>query len=1303
MTQRNSFNSRQETLEPKKSASQQQDSIHCSNTSKQVSSTDSAASTEPIDSLVRKQQPSIPRQPRSSFSEHDIIESVSWTKKLDKFLVRPAMSTLLDTYTTRPIASSRQKPVHLSHSLPNIKPTSPRLNMRKSATMRYGDTMLPLDATDLDHTFLNQAESAENILKIASRRRVTQFELETLRNFTNSEVCCSGLDDEPAIQLNMTSIVGNRRSGRRSGLLFSPSKSTATTTTTNDFQKNVSTKQKKDDLLLLSQRSDVTVPACLFDEENSSKVLPDINRVEKRRTIRNEQFSVSGVLSILGPNTQSDSDPCSDECEGLEKDRVSLLNAHKPTLMRKTSGIETVEHDELNPYSDFSYAVSYHKAFASELATSGRQRLQLDVQSHHEGDSVCSSEALCTESDVKSIPETCINWKTSMTITNDAASEYCRFCALNKLPMLHTIIRSSLTHSHHKNVSFAGSNILAISHYYKHAAKTIQELVFISCSLGNHEFSVLGTSCFQLMGLLVCLKLVDCDFSYGGVSVSKTLSLLSHMSSIQLSDCKLRDLDCANILSGLACNNSKCVCITMNHNFASAVSADAVSKCFRYSHCNWEVLDLSWNRMSPSRSMCSSIRHCDNLTEMNLSWNGLRDEVALNALCHALRFHHKMRHLNLQHCGLGDKHALLLSELLNECIKLVSIDLRNNSINSYGCRSILRVLGLRHQCAQNDGQSLEICHVMLPISGGIPDSLIDYDLIAGPASFSLRSPSDRHILKSLLIKKGKRLVSFEDDSFQLDGIEMHEGRLQLLIEAFESGDLKYHNSLALTSDFSNFSEDQNFLMLPPDGNTVVITIQNSFQTPTDDALVTTWEMQFVKNICASNEFNMEQKMRFISFLLGGSNLFRLEQLKELIFLLKPGYRVDAVKLALTHCWESDGSQQIMSWLSSSEQKKVQTQVSEDLLHFTPNNPTNHYRLILSNRFDRDICLKLLATRNDIVDILKRDKSYQNSRHRLEKVAFNVTLEGLPFTITPDWCIPTNGTLELDFVYCLHADPTSFPIIDDETVFNFTTAPDSAQRKHIKLLRSMSNQYLFTCTQAMRMMQYFRDDALKVESLVILFSRIVDYPGFQRLVKSLDWPKLSSLRKRIGSHNLFNDLNAVGFHELDLSDPQQRFICGRLVDLAVVEPGENMCGCRYNEIDFDVPSGWLEEIPQKGVFTVFYCRSAQVIKKIFQKIPSECIPPNLELLSPPGTEWVAQAKKKRIKLKLSLAFTNVEDAFNKMDEDGGGSLSRLEFSRGLRMLGVQVTAYELLDLVDLLDEDGSGFIELEEMVSFWESC
>jgi hypothetical protein len=178
----------------------------------------------------------------------------------------------------------------------------------------------------------------------------------------------------------------------------------------------------------------------------------------------------------------------------------------------------------------------------------------------------------------------------------------------------------------------------------------------------------------------------------------------------------------------------------------------------------------------------------------------------------------------------------------------------------------------------------------------------------------------------------------------------------------------------------------------------------------------------------------------------------------------------------------------------------------------------------------------------------------------------------------------------------------------------------------------------------------------------------------RVVKALDATKQVTLRKKIGAHNLYSDCTAVGFHELDLTDPQQRFVCGRLVDLAIIEPGENMCACRYNEIDFDVPSSWLEDIPQKGVFSVFYCRSTHVIKKIFQTFPPECIPANLDAISPAGIEWVQQAKRVRIKLKLSLAFTNVEEAFNKMDEDGGGSLSRLEFSRGLRMLGVQVTAY-----------------------------
>jgi len=681
--------------------------------------------------------------------------------------------------------------------------------------------------------------------------------------------------------------------------------------------------------------------------------------------------------------------------------------------------------------------------------------------------------------------------------------------------------------------------------------------------------------------------------------------------------------------------------------------------------------------MSPSWNMCSSLRHCDSLTAINLSWNGLRDEVALSAMCYALRFHPRMRHINLQNCGLGDRHALLLSELLCDCVSLVSLDLRNNSIHSYGCRSILRVLGLRHQSAHNDSSgptpNFGICHVMLPISGAIPDSFVDFDAIAGPTEFSLRCPSDRHIIKSLFYKRDKQLVAFTNDSFEIDGEFMPANKLKSMIDAFETRELHRHNELGVISDLREASSDRKLEQLF-DFDKIILTIQSLIQYPTADRLVTEWEIAYMKQIHSSNEFSVEQKIFFVSFLLGGSNVFKLEQLQELVFLIKPGYRVDAVKLALTHCWERNCSERILSWLTASEQKKVQMNVSEECLHFAPNNPTGHYRLMLSSRFDRDICLKLLAIRNDTLDVIKRNKSYQSSRHKIEMVALNVKFEGVPFTLTPDWSIPSSGTLELDFVYCVRPDPTAFPVIDDQTVLEFTLAPASSQRKQLKILRNLSNEYYFTCTQAMRIMQYFHDDSMKVESLVILFARVIDYPGFMRVVKALDATKQVTLRKKIGAHNLYSDCTAVGFHELDLTDPQQRFVCGRLVDLAIIEPGENMCACRYNEIDFDVPSSWLEDIPQKGVFSVFYCRSTHVIKKIFQTFPPECIPANLDAISPAGIEWVQQAKRVRIKLKLSLAFTNVEEAFNKMDEDGGGSLSRLEFSRGLRMLGVQVTAY-----------------------------
>ena len=42
--------------------------------------------------------------------------------------------------------------------------------------------------------------------------------------------------------------------------------------------------------------------------------------------------------------------------------------------------------------------------------------------------------------------------------------------------------------------------------------------------------------------------------------------------------------------------------------------------------------------------------------------------------------------------------------------------------------------------------------------------------------------------------------------------------------------------------------------------------------------------------------------------------------------------------------------------------------------------------------------------------------------------------------------------------------------------------------------------------------------------------------------------------QIGRLNLFDQVSAVGYHELDLSDPEDRVVAQELVRLAVEEPG-----------------------------------------------------------------------------------------------------------------------------------------------------
>ena len=82
------------------------------------------------------------------------------------------------------------------------------------------------------------------------------------------------------------------------------------------------------------------------------------------------------------------------------------------------------------------------------------------------------------------------------------------------------------------------------------------------------------------------------------------------------------------------------------------------------------------------------------------------------------------------------------------------------------------------------------------------------------------------------------------------------------------------------------------------------------------------------------------------------------------------------------------------------------------------------------------------------------------------------------------------------------------------------------------------------------------------------------------------------------------------------------------------------------------------------------------------------------------QWVSPAKKLKIKEKLQEKFSTAQDCFSDLDCDGGGSLDRTEIAKGLRGVGIWLHPSELFALLEFLDEDGSGSVEIDEMESFW---
>jgi len=225
---------------------------------------------------------------------------------------------------------------------------------------------------------------------------------------------------------------------------------------------------------------------------------------------------------------------------------------------------------------------------------------------------------------------------------------------------------------------------------------------------------------------------------------------------------------------------------------------------------------------------------------------------------------------------------------------------------------------------------------------------------------------------------------------------------------------------------------------------------------------------------------------------------------------------------------------------------------------------------------------------------------------------------------------------------------------------------------------------------------------QAELYIAMMPRIIDWRGLPFVLGSLSTSTQQAIRQHVGSHVLFDEVCAIGAYKLDLSRHEDCFVMGQLARLSVIEPGENMVGCVLNGYPLDVPAGWATLCPRRspGDCSVYYCRSNAVINRILSRTPAHTVPPNYAEFQRNGTGWVFNEKKRTIKNRLIDKFDSGEHLFNSIDVDGGGSLSRFELAAGLRSAGVFLDSAEMTLLYASLDEDGSGEIELPEIVEFW---
>jgi hypothetical protein len=260
---------------------------------------------------------------------------------------------------------------------------------------------------------------------------------------------------------------------------------------------------------------------------------------------------------------------------------------------------------------------------------------------------------------------------------------------------------------------------------------------------------------------------------------------------------------------------------------------------------------------------------------------------------------------------------------------------------------------------------------------------------------------------------------------------------------------------------------------------------------------------------------------------------------------------------------------------------------QELTWFQPHNASASYSLDLATPLGYAIAENLQLSDFWEMEVCRVKHLPDCSQKGTGSMWRNEAYCGAPFAHGPDWVLPEDGELRLDYQSVatryipMPALPDGEPFLHLAACLQAAPVPEATK---LRVFRYVSVRWTLTVEQVQRLLDLFPED--REAFFATVRPRIRDVDKLD--VRDLFAKSLPRIYRLVGILNLMNPLRLDNQHfELRLDVFEERQVVQLLVRMAAKETGVPFIETRLNREQFFVPASWMDKVPSQGLFETGY--------------------------------------------------------------------------------------------------------------------